>query len=460
MRKTRLMHLLKRSYKTPGIVLMSLLLLGACNTLNPKHKSEISGSALSDKALELETQSLAKALSMVSPLSLRVESDRYQTELFADITPSSAEDERRARWIESQFHLAGLLPGGDAPSSWRQNVPLISYHSEGMLSTTVKGSIKTLHTEQGIALWSTTPLKEIRLDRTEVFMISSTDSVMPSIDRNTDLRGKVVLMKKTNKQSDSEQFSWAAHQGAAALFLIEAPEQTVATPPLQIAQTKYDHFTLRSAFGNPDKPLVMGLINSKQALMLFGIADKDISGSNSLPPNHKPNQSQFISVLKIPIHLIIKNSWKECVGTNVIGRIHGSHQYPNEEALVFHTSSAYLDHGALPESSWTNASNFAALISIAHGLSKPGETPSKDIIFVITGMRNASSAIGEDDLAWKWWQLQTSKLQNEKRIFHLDMQTLFNPHRLDNEGAWIKASEHIKQLLEQGYLIAGPWAHH
>jgi hypothetical protein len=313
MHKTRLIYLLKCSYKTSGIVLMSLLLLSACNTIYPKQKSENSGSAMTDKALELEAHSLAKVLAMVSPLSLRVESDRYQSELFTEMTPGSTEEERRTHWIESQFQLAGLLPGGDTPSSWRQNVPLTAYHSEGTLSTTVKGSTKTLHTEQGVALWSTTPLKEIRVDRSEVFMISFTDSVMSSIDPLTDLRGKVVLMKKTNKQSDSAQFSWAAHQGAAALILIEAPEQTGVTPALQSAQTKHDHFTLRSAFGNSDTPLVMGLINSKQALMLFGIGDKEMSDSTTSSPIRKPNQSQFISALKIPIHLLIKNTWIECV---------------------------------------------------------------------------------------------------------------------------------------------------
>jgi len=460
MHKTRLIYLLKCSYKTSGIVLMSLLLLSACNTIYPKKKSENSGSAMTDKALELEAHSLAKVLAMVSPLSLRVESDRYQSELFTEMTPGSTEEERRTHWIESQFQLAGLLPGGDTPSSWRQNVPLTAYHSEGTLSTTVKGSTKTLHTEQGVALWSTTPLKEIRVDRSEVFMISFTDSVMSSIDPLTDLRGKVVLMKKTNKQSDSAQFSWAAHQGAAALILIEAPEQTGVTPALQSAQTKHDHFTLRSAFGNSDTPLVMGLINSKQALMLFGIGDKEMSDSTTSSPIRKPNQSQFISALKIPIHLLIKNTWRECVGTNIVGRIHGSKTLPNQEGVVFHISSAYPHIGAVSGSSSVDASNFSALISTVHGLSKPGETPSKDIIFVVTGISNASIAIREDDLAWRWWQLQTSKLQKEERIFHFDMQTLFNQHSLDNDGDWMKASHQIKQELEQGYLLAGPWTHH
>jgi hypothetical protein len=439
---------------------IGLLCLCACTLLEPK-PIHASVNPTLESPQDLDVQSLNKALVMLSPLTLRVETDRYQSELFQEAFPESAEAERHARWMEAQFQMAGLVPAGDAPNSWRQRVPLTRYHSEFTFSTVVKGNAKTLLESDDFELWSTTPLKEIRIDRPEILFIPSIEEIEGNNAQKPDIRGKVILMRENASSSSTEQFSWAAHQGAAAALFIKASDSSEMNVHRQNKTSKKDHFILRAALGNPDQPLIMGRMSAQLAQSLFGVSEKNtlINMTSVKSVNATPSVMTSENI-RSPIHILLKNTWGESTSNIIVGKIVGNTHISHEVPVVFTTSTGYVENYSLANSTWANASNFSALMTAAHALSQPGETPQKDILFVVTTLPHPAHETTQDDRAWQWWKAQSALVQQSQRVHRFDMHSILGQRALENDEAWIKAADQAQSIVEQGYRQSGPWMHH
>jgi len=443
-----------RSKQSISLFLIGTLFLGSCSPLLPKNHPNLPMLSEEEKAKKMDAETLAKIKSKASAIGLRVESDRYQSELLIDKATDIAQLERQNQWIEKQFQLAGLVPAGDATSSWRQSIGLIGYHSEGMVSLNVKGKIKTLRLDQGMDLWSVSPIKDIRLDRSEIVFISAPDCRDSSTITMPDLRGKIVLLRHTPSVRASECFSWAAHQGVAALILINMPLLAQTNTAEVSSPNSHEHFILRSATDNPPLPFVMGRLSALQALPFFGLSDQDDIQHNSSSPKAKPKENLGYSIIKTPIHIELKNTWKEYSGTHIVGKIPGKRS-SNTAGVVFHTQMAYLKQDPSSFVSRLSACNYSALITSAQALSLPGDTPTKDIYFVVSHIPLLSNQNDEENEVGKKWKLQNSQTQPEVLEINLNTQGLFNNHE-----EWGQAAAHTQSQLEKSYLLSGPWDHH
>ncbi len=439
--------------------MIALLCLSACTLLEPK-PIHASANPTLDSPQDLDVHSLNKALVMLSPLTLRVETDRYQSELFQEASPESAEAERHARWMEAQFQMAGLVPAGDALSSWRQRVPLTRYRSEFTFNTVVKGNAKTLLESDDFELWSTAPLKEIRIDRPEILFIPSIEEIEGNHAQKPDIRGKVILIRENASSSNTEQFSWAAHQGAAAALLIKASDSSEMSGHRQNKTSKKDHFILRAALGNPDQPLIMGRISAQLAQSLFGVSEKNALNITTAKSINATPTVMTSENIRSPIHILLKNTWGESTSNIIVGKVLGNTHISHETPVVFTTSTGYVENYSLANSTWANASNFSALITAAHALSQPGETPQKDILFVVTTLPHPARETSQDDVAWHWWKAQNAIVQQSQRVHRFDMHSILGQHELENDEAWIKAAGQAQSIVEQGYRQSGPWMHH
>jgi hypothetical protein len=443
-----------------AMFLLTVLVLNACSGLSNTGPSVQSPTQAKDSSVELDAQSLARARAMISPITLRVETDRYQSELFFKNTQESAETERRTHWLEAQLQMAGLKPAGDTLNSWRQRVNLTAYRSESTLTTTVKGNNKTFSAEQGVELWSTTPLKEIRIDRSEITFVGA-DSFLEIDSANTiDLRGKVILMPEPPRSKQMSRLNWAAHQGAVALIFIKQGFINESHSEEGGIESTREHYILRTAMGHPDVPLVMGRISEPLALSLFGISNIEKKDSNADSSHNKINQSGIATGIRFPIHLVVKNTWRDCWVENLMGKISGQSDKPNGGKIVFHTRINQVDPRALGASSWQDALHFSALMNTARALSQPGETPQKDILFVITTHTLESHQSEQENLAWKSWKLQSTPLQTNSIEINFNHEGSLSQRSFDNNEAWLKLAKQVQMLLEKGYVQAGPWQHH
>jgi len=442
------------------LYLLATLVLNACEGLPLQHQPNNPQTRKADHTTELDQQRLAEARARLSPLTLRIETDRYQSELFFEHASENTEQERQLDWLEAQLKLAGLFPAGETPGSWRQSVRLTAYRSESSLITSVKGSAKTFQAEQGVELWSTTPLKEIRLDRSEMILISSDPDTERDAGPAIDLRGKILIMREPSHTPPLQRYSWAAHQGAAALILIEQAEEKNITPSERSVRSKRPHFIVQGAVGNTATPLVMGRISAQLAQTLFGISENEKVDPNIHSTQATTNKNVKSSIIRSALHLVVKNTWQDCVSTHLVGKIPRNSTESGEGRIVFHSFLVHPENASFSGASLTNALHYSALVNSAHALSRPGETPQQNILFVITILPLETSKYEEEDLGLKSWQQQFKKRGDSLIDIHFNPPVNMHQQSFDNNEAWFKLANQVQALLEKGYVQAGPWQHH
>jgi hypothetical protein len=238
----------------------------------------------------------------------------------------------------------------------------------------------------------------------------------------------MVFMKEERTRTAAQQFAWGAHQGVAGLILIHDPQKSDLNWNDIVKYAHQEHFIVASANGNSDTPPVMGWITVAQAQQWLGLSrsDPEVGAQRFIP-------------IPIPLRLTLHTNWKAYEATEVVGTIKGDAADSALTSVVFR--------------SCPHEPGITSLIAAAQGLSKPGETPHRDMIFKAT-------SVGQDcNPVWNAGPLGGGAFTQQHDL-NFDAPVSLKGAQQDNDHVWQRRSQTSQQTLNQGYLLAGPWTHH
>jgi len=305
-------------------------------------------------------------------------------------------------YIASQFAVAGVKPAGDG-GTYFQKVPLVGVRTEkgAELSASAAGQTLAFRWSDDFVATSYSQSPETRFDAEAVFV--GHGIVAPEFHWNdykdTDVRGKVVVLFTNEPSSDDPQFfggraltyfgRWtykyeqALRQGARACIIIHT------TPT-----AGYGWEVVRNSWGR-EQPFVK-LAPGEPALALAGWLTADAGGKLLAMAGHsvdkllKASESRDFRPIPLGIHIqaSLSSAIREMDTRNVAAVVPGSDPKLKDEAVIF---TAHWDHLGVGQpvngdpiynGAIDNATGCGILIELARAWAALEEKPRRSALFL------------------------------------------------------------------------------
>ena len=319
--------------------------------------------------------------------------------------PGTRGDEIAIRYIASQLEGFGLEPGGD-DRGWLQRVPLVGVTPRLPRSIAFRGangSVLPLATGTDVVLRPGRQGNEVTLEAPDVVFVGY-GIVAPRYGwddyKDTDVRGKVVLLMNNDPAGDPQLFegaarTWygrwdykyaeAARHGAAAAIIIHT--DTSAGYPWHVVTSTWssaEKFELPAS----DEPRLLATMWATEdaSRRLAALGGKDLDALR-----REAEMRTFVPVsLGASLALSFRVETRTLSSSNVIGVLRGRDPRLAAEAVVV---SAHHDHlgigppkngDAIYNGAIDNASGVAVLLAIAHAAAEESRPPNRSLVFLAT----------------------------------------------------------------------------
>lgn len=310
-----------------------------------------------------------------------------------------------ARYVASQFAVAGLAPAGD-DDTYFQRVPLRASKLESSSFVVKSGKERTEFVERKDVAISPAATEQSEVDAQVVFV--GYGIVAPELKRDdyagVDVRGKVVMIVRGAPASfpnnprayystTAVKGRFAADRGAIGMIMVKSPSDEARLPfTTELARPPASPMAYVHANGELEGSIpelrIRASISRKVADMILG-GGADFA-TNVLTDVEKGLQRSFALDSRVTMHATTK--FAEVESENVVALLRGSDPKLAAEHIVY---SAHLDHLGIDATNRTdriyngaldNASGVAALIEIARAFAAMPKKPARSILFVaLTG---------------------------------------------------------------------------
>ena len=310
-----------------------------------------------------------------------------------------------ARYIATQFELAGLKPAGEN-GDYLQKVPMIGIDTapESTLSVTTPTGTMQLKQLDDCVLMDETQRPQSDVNADVLFMGYGITAPEYNWDdyAGVDVKGKVLLMLVNEPPSEDESFfkgkaltyygRWtykyehAAKMGAAGVILIHRTDMASYGWDVVRSSWSGERSYLRGD-KNPKLSLA-AWVQLEVARKILAATGKDVDQliKSAQQRGFKP----FALPLKVQAHIV--NRVRPFDSFNVVGKLEGGDPKLKDEGVII---SAHFDHlGIRPEmrgdniynGALDNASGTAMLMEMARAAASASEKPKRSIFFAaVTG---------------------------------------------------------------------------
>jgi len=319
--------------------------------------------------------------------------------------PGTRGAEVAAKYIATQFELAGLTPVSG--ESFFQMVPMIGSKASrppALAVVTGTGRVEFEFARDFVG-WPTSNRKEASLAGNElVFVGYGIKAPEMGWDdyKGRDLKGKVLLMLVNDPPSADPAFfggpaltyygRWtykfeaAAREGAAGVLLIHNAD--MAGYAWQVVQASWTGERFDLPAESAKSTLVEGWIHQAKAEELF--KQKGISFERAIEMAAKPDFAPL--ELGMTVSAEFHADIRRIDSPNVLGLLKGSDPVLQKEAIIITTHYDHFGIGKevqgdkIYNGALDNASGTAGLIELARALAASGERPRRSVIFAaVTG---------------------------------------------------------------------------
>lgn len=314
--------------------------------------------------------------------------------------PGSRGGELAARYIATQFELAGLEPvNGD---SYYQMVSLVGVEPDPAMQLRIagKGLSLPLQYRQDFVAVAGVQREEVALQEGELVFVGYgiTAPEVPWDDyKATDLKGKVLLMLVNDPPSDDPgffggkaltyygrwtyKFEEAARRGAAGALIIHNTE--MAGYPWTVVDSSWTGEQFSLPLEEPKSTVVEGWIQQGTADQLLRHAG--LSFERALEMAAKSDFQPLPLGLKVSLQ--IRSQIRQVESPNVIARLPGSDAQLKEEVVLITTHYDHLGVGnpvegdGIYNGALDNASGTGGLLELASRMAVYAERPRRSILF-------------------------------------------------------------------------------
>jgi Zn-dependent M28 family amino/carboxypeptidase len=320
--------------------------------------------------------------------------------------PSSRGDALTQLYLQTQFQVHGLKPGGP-DGAWIQPVPLVG------VTTTPPAKVEFRKGDNQVALANydeivtslDKPAESVSIKDAEVVFVGY-GIVAPEYDWNdfkgVDLKGKILLMMNNDPADDPAIFEgkkrlyygrWdykyasAAAQGAAGAIIIHTTPS--AGYPFQVIQTSWtgEEFELRDATG--PRMQMRGWVTEDAARRIVDLSGKDL---DALRAAAEKRDFQPVA-LGTTVSLDLKARVRTQDTANVLGVLPGSDPQLKDEYVVVMAHHDHLGLAAQRDATGDNvyngaidnASGTAGMLAIVKAFTMMPERPRRSILFAAVG---------------------------------------------------------------------------
>lgn len=336
----------------------------------------------------------------VDPARIRAHVRFLADDLLEGRSPGTRGGELAARYLATQFELAGLEPANQG--SYYQMVPLVGITAEPSMVLRISAPSRQLSLEylKDFVAWAGVEQEEVSLDnRPLVFAgYGITAPEVPWDDfEGVEVRDKVLLVLVNDPPSEDPNFfggpaltyygRWtykleeAARRGAAGILLIHNTE--MAGYPWGVVEGSWTGEQFGLPQSEPKTTLVEGWIQQERADQLLRLAGLSFEEARALAA--RPDFRALPLNLRVSIQ--IRSRIRRIESPNVVARLPGSHPQRREEAILITT---HYDHiGVGPEvegdriynGAFDNASGTGALLELARVMAAATPAPPRSILF-------------------------------------------------------------------------------
>lgn len=320
--------------------------------------------------------------------------------------PSSRGDALTQLYLQTQFQIHGLQPGGP-DGAWIQPVPLVG------VTTTPPAKVEFRKGDNQVALTNydeivtslDKPAETVSIKDAEVVFVGY-GIVAPEYDWNdfkgVDLKGKILLMMNNDPADDPAIFEgkkrlyygrWdykyasAAAQGAAGAIIIHTTPS--AGYPFQVIQTSWtgEEFELRDSTG--PRMQMRGWVTEDAARRIVDLSGKDLDALRAAAEKRDFQPVALGTTVSLDLNARVRTQDT----ANVLGVLPGSDPQLKDEYVVV---MAHHDHlGLAAERDATgdnvyngaidNASGTAGMLAIVKAFTMMPERPRRSILFAAVG---------------------------------------------------------------------------
>ncbi len=345
-------------------------------------------------------------LSTVQRRNIRVHTRFLSDDIAEGRAPGGRGAEVAAKYIATQFELAGLTPvSGD---SFFQMVPMIGSKASGQpkLELTAAGGSPVQFQYPGDFIgWPTSNRKEARLAGKELIFVGYGIRA-PEMGwddyKGQNLKDKVLLMLVNDPPSSDPAFfggpaltyygRWtykfeeAARQGASGVLVIHNTE--MAGYPWQVVDSSWTGERFELPAPSAQSTLFEGWIQQAKADELFKRKGLDFERAVQMA-----GKRDFAPVaLGMTVAAEFHSDTRRIDSPNVLGLLKGSDPALSKEAIVITTHYDHLgvgkevDGDKIYNGALDNASGTAGLIELARALAASSQHPRRSVIFAaVTG---------------------------------------------------------------------------
>ncbi len=335
---------------------------------------------------------------------------RIHTQFLADdVTegraPGSRGGDLAAKYIATQFELAGLSPiSGD---SFFQMVPMIGSKASQAPRLTVGSGASQVDFQyaRDFVGWPASSRKEAKLAGNELVFVGygiKAPEVSWDDYKGQDLKGKILLMLVNDPPSADPAFfggpaltyygRWtykfeeAARQGAVGALVVHNTE--MAGYPWQVVEASWTGERFDLPAESPKSTLFEGWIQQAKADELLKM--KGLDFERAVQMAGKPNLAPV--ALGLTVSAEFHSDTRRIDSPNVLGLLKGTDPLLQKEAIIITTHYDHFGIGKevngdnIYNGALDNASGTAGLIEVARALAAPGGRPKRSVIFAaVTG---------------------------------------------------------------------------
>ena len=335
--------------------------------------------------------------------------------------PGTRGDLLGQKYIETQFRLMGLKPGGK-DGKWTQSVPLVGVTTTPPKQISFqKGDSKlTLKNYEDYIVTCGLPQKESKISDAELVFVGY-GMQAPEFDwddfKDVDVRGKVLVVMNNDKSDDPKLFAgkrrlyygrWdykyakAAEMGAAGALIIHTSPS--AGYPFQVVQTSWTGEQMALAGVKTGRLPMEGWLSEEAAKKVTKFAGKDLDELRKSAEN-----KDFKPVpLGVTMSALMTCRVRKSKTANVLGLLPGSDPELSKQYIVY---TAHHDHIGKSETrdergdniyngAVDNASGVGSMLAIARAISSLPESarPKRSILFAAVGAEE-QGLLGSDYFA-------------------------------------------------------------
>ena len=336
---------------------------------------------------------------------LRLQSIRLHTKFLADDllegrAPGTRGGELAARYIATQFQLAGLEPAnGD---SFYQMVPLVGTIVDPTMVLTITGKEESLTLNYGkdFVAWAGEEQEKVVLSGQSLVFVGygvSAPEVPWDDYKDVDLGGKVLLMLVNDPPSDDPGFfggkaltyygRWtykleeAARRGAAGAILIHNDD--MAGYPWGVVENSWSGGQFSLSSQGPSTPRVEAWIREEHADRLLRSRGLSFKEAHRLA-----GRADFEPIpLDLSVSIEVVSTIQSTESPNVVGMLRGRDPKLKDEVILITSHYDHLGVGSevagdsVYNGALDNASGTGGLLELAAAFARYPERPRRTVLF-------------------------------------------------------------------------------